>query len=201
MDMVRSMLSYSTLPISLWMEALKTAVHILNRVPSKSVPAAVTPMTQGNVVAEPVADSPVPMTATPIVDSPMREVDEELEPVFQEPITNHEEEQQKPPVQDVPHNEPPRRSQRARRLAISNDYEVYVSEEIQMQGDPTSFEEAMRSAHSSKWLDAMEDEMRYMSANKVWDLEEIPKGAKTVGCKLIYKTKCDSNGNIERFKP
>jgi hypothetical protein len=38
MDMVRSMLSYSTLPISLWMEALNTAVHILNRVPSKSVP-------------------------------------------------------------------------------------------------------------------------------------------------------------------
>jgi transposase InsO family protein len=30
MDMVRSMLSYSTLPISLWMEALKTTVHILN---------------------------------------------------------------------------------------------------------------------------------------------------------------------------
>jgi hypothetical protein len=38
MDMVRSMLSYSTLPISLWMEALKTATHILNKVPSKSVP-------------------------------------------------------------------------------------------------------------------------------------------------------------------
>jgi hypothetical protein len=53
--------------------------------------------------------------------------------------------------------------------------EVYVSEEIQMEGDPTSFEEAMRSAHSSKWLDAMEDEMRSMSVNKVWDLEEIPK--------------------------
>jgi hypothetical protein len=38
MDMVKSMLSYSTLPISSWMEALKTVVHILNRVPSKSVP-------------------------------------------------------------------------------------------------------------------------------------------------------------------
>jgi hypothetical protein len=38
MDMVRSMLRYSTLPISLWMETLKTIVHILNRVPSKSVP-------------------------------------------------------------------------------------------------------------------------------------------------------------------
>ena len=38
MDMVRSMISYSTLLISLWMEALKTTIHILNRVPSKSVP-------------------------------------------------------------------------------------------------------------------------------------------------------------------
>jgi hypothetical protein len=38
MDMVRSMLSYSTFLICLWMETLKTAVHTLNRVPSKSVP-------------------------------------------------------------------------------------------------------------------------------------------------------------------
>jgi hypothetical protein len=135
--------------------------------PFFSVPAAVTLMAQGNVVAEPVADSPIPMAAMPIVGSPMTEVDEDLEPVFQKPITNHEEEQQELPVQDVPHNEPPRRSQRARRSAISNDYEVYVSEEIQIEGDPTSFEEAMRSAHSSKWLDAMEDEMRSMSVNKV----------------------------------
>jgi hypothetical protein len=37
MDMVH-MLSNSTLPLSLWMEALKTAVHIINRVSSKSVP-------------------------------------------------------------------------------------------------------------------------------------------------------------------
>jgi hypothetical protein len=100
----------------------------------------------------------------------------------------------------VPHNEPPRRSQRARRSAISDDYEVYVSEEIQIEGDPTSFEEAIRSSHSSKWLEAMEDEMRSMSTNRVWDLEEIPKAVKTVGCKWVYKMKCDSKGNIERFK-
>jgi hypothetical protein len=37
MNMVRSMLSYSTLPIGFWMEALKTDIYILNRVPSKSV--------------------------------------------------------------------------------------------------------------------------------------------------------------------
>jgi hypothetical protein len=61
--------------------------------PFFSVPAAVTPMTQGSVVAEPIADSTIPMAATPIIGSPMTEVDEELEPIFQKPITNHEEEQ------------------------------------------------------------------------------------------------------------
>ena len=38
MDMVDSMISYSTLQLSLWMEVLKTVIHILKRVRSKSVP-------------------------------------------------------------------------------------------------------------------------------------------------------------------
>ena len=37
LDMVRSMMSYTDLPMSLWGFALQTAAHILNRVPSKSV--------------------------------------------------------------------------------------------------------------------------------------------------------------------
>ncbi|KAH9752503.1 Integrase catalytic domain-containing protein [Citrus sinensis] len=37
LDMVRSMLSYSSLPISFWGLALETAVYLLNLVPSKSV--------------------------------------------------------------------------------------------------------------------------------------------------------------------
>ena len=69
-----------------------------------------------------------------------------------------------------------------------------------MEDDPTSFKEAMRSDHSSKWHEAMEDEIKSMNANKVWDLEIIPKGAKIVGCKWVYKTKLDSQGNIERYK-
>jgi hypothetical protein len=69
-----------------------------------------------------------------------------------------------------------------------------------MKGDLTSYEESMRSPHSSKWREAIEDEMRSMSANRVWKLEEIPKGAKIVGCKWVYKIKRDSKGNIDRFK-
>ena len=103
-------------------------------------------------------------------------------------------------MEQAPTNEAPRRSQRARKLAIPNDYEVYECEEFQMDGDPTSFEEAMRSAHSLKWLEAIQDEMRSRSTNDVWDLEKFSKGAKTVDCKWVYKTKYDSKGNVERFK-
>jgi len=37
-DMVRSMITNSNLPLNLWNEALKTVVYILNRVPSKVIP-------------------------------------------------------------------------------------------------------------------------------------------------------------------
>jgi hypothetical protein len=50
--------------------------------PFFSVPTAVTHMVQGNVIAEPVVDSPVPVGATAIVGSPMAEVDDEVEPIF-----------------------------------------------------------------------------------------------------------------------
>ena len=38
LEMVRSMMSYSTLLISFWGYALNTTIHLLNLVPSKSVP-------------------------------------------------------------------------------------------------------------------------------------------------------------------
>ena len=45
-----------------------------------------------------------------------------------------------------------------------------------------------------------EVEMNSMNTNDVWNLEVIPNGAKTVGCYWVYKTKCDSKGNVEIYK-
>ena len=83
---------------------------------------------------------------------------------------------------------------------LSNDYEVYVSKEIQMKVDPTSLEEAMRCVYSFKWQEAMKVEMNSMNTNDVWDLDKILNGAKTVGCKWVYKTKYESKGNVKRYK-
>jgi hypothetical protein len=56
-----------------------------------------------------------------------------------------------------------------------------------MEGNPTSIEEAMRDIHSSKWQEKKEDEMKSINTNDVWDLKEIPNGAKIVGCNGFTK--------------
>jgi hypothetical protein len=69
-----------------------------------------------------------------------------------------------------------------------------------MKGDPTSFEEALRSAHSSKWQGTMKAKVNSMNTNDVLGLRRIPNGAKTIGYKWVHMTKCDSRGNVERYK-
>lgn len=46
----------------------------------------------------------------------------------------------------------------------------------------------------------MKDEMMSMQRNDVWDLVKLPKGAKPIGCKWIFKIKRYPKGNIERYK-
>ena len=58
----------------------------------------------------------------------------------------------------------------------------------------------MSSKESNLWYNAMKDEMDSMASNQVWNLVELPNGVKTIGCKWVFKTKKDSQGNIERHK-
>jgi len=39
-----------------------------------------------------------------------------------------------------------------------------------------------------------------MEHNGVWDLEELPKDCKRVGCKWVFTTKHDSHDNFECYK-
>ena len=131
--------------------------------PYFSLPVVVAPIEQETALPTPVVDPPdiaVQETAVPppVVGPPnvAANGNEGTVPQDQiEPVTMDEGEQQQPHVQEIPVAVAPRWSQRTTKPAISKDYEVYHSEEIQNEGDPTSFEEAMKSANSSKWFAAM----------------------------------------------
>ena len=63
-----------------------------------------------------------------------------------------------------------------------------------------TFSLAMNCKESDLWFNAMKDEINYMAMNGVWDPVILPNRAKTIGCKMVYKTKKDSLGNIEIYK-
>jgi hypothetical protein len=54
-----------------------------------------------------------------------------------------------PEVEAQNENEALRRSIRVKKSAISTNYKVHNIETVHMEGDPTSYEEAIRSPHSS----------------------------------------------------
>ena len=77
-------------------------------------------------------------------------------------------------VNNEPVVEPPeavlRRSQRQRSFDISNDFVVYLQEseiDLGMNNDLVSFSEAIESFDSSNWINAMEDELKFMDKNQV----------------------------------
>ena len=86
--------------------------------------------------------------STPVVTSPMVTINRNEEPVLQDPsesTATNEEEQQQPQTENVPNAETSRRSERIRRRAIPDDYQVYNTENFHM-----------------------EDEMKSMKLNEVW---------------------------------
>ena len=69
-----------------------------------------------------------------------------------------------------------------------------------LQNEPKSIEEATTCPESTKWLQAMETEMRSLKSNDVWELVELLPGKKAVGSKWVYKVKTGADGSLKRYK-
>ncbi|KAK8540260.1 hypothetical protein V6N12_046548 [Hibiscus sabdariffa] len=66
--------------------------------------------------------------------------------------------------------------------------------------EPKTYQDAVLSPDSEKWLEAMRSEMDSMSDNQVWTLVEPPEGIKPIGCKWVFKKKIDMDGNVQTYK-
>ncbi|XP_031270330.1 keratin, type I cytoskeletal 10-like [Pistacia vera] len=77
-----------------------------------------------------------------------------------------------------------RRSRRSRRSIIYEGYVAYLQEsefDLEIDTDLVSFSQVIESDNSTKWVDAMKDELKSIEQNDVWDLVELPKDCKTFG--------------------
>ncbi|UYV76700.1 hypothetical protein LAZ67_14001823 [Cordylochernes scorpioides] len=66
--------------------------------------------------------------------------------------------------------------------------------------DPKDAEEALSGRDSYFWKKAMEEEFDSLIENKTWELVDPPKNRNIIGTKWVFKTKCNSDGSVERHK-
>ncbi|RVW83853.1 Retrovirus-related Pol polyprotein from transposon TNT 1-94 [Vitis vinifera] len=83
---------------------------------------------------------------------------------------------------------------------VEQPVEQQLDYDIGAENDLETFSQAISCKESNLWYDAMKDEMNSMASNGVWNLVQLPNGAKAIGCKWVFKIKKDSLGNIKRYK-
>ncbi|CAN6687056.1 unnamed protein product [Malus baccata var. baccata] len=62
---------------------------------------------------------------------------------------------------------------------------------------PTRVEEALKDP---KWAAAMDEEMMALHKNDTWEVTELPKGKKPVGCRWVFTIKYKADGSVDRYK-
>ena len=66
--------------------------------------------------------------------------------------------------------------------------------------EPLSYNDAMSRDDSAEWLRAKQSELQSMDDNAVWDLVDLPDGARPVKNKSVFKRKTDMDGNLTVYK-
>ncbi|XP_068483448.1 uncharacterized protein [Phaseolus vulgaris] len=89
-----------------------------------------------------------------------------------------------------------RRSKRQRKeTSFRDDFYTYL-----VENDPISFVEATSAPDAKHWDKAIKTELDSIKKNNTWTLVDLPKGAKLIGCKWIFKKKYHPDGSIQKYK-
>ncbi|GJU77495.1 retrotransposon protein, putative, ty1-copia subclass [Tanacetum coccineum] len=216
LDMVRSMMSQATLPISLWGYALETTTHILNLVPTKKV--SKTPFetwkgkqeSYGYLFYKP-KDNVVFVARRGVFleremlskeDSESKiDLEEIQESADEEPIVNTDTQQEvvtlvKPDDISLPIRRTSGRVSKPPQFyyGFHIEEDKIIDSTLSKLDEPANYKEAMASPKAAKRKEAMKSEIQSMYDNQVWNLVDTTPSLKTVGCKWIFKKKGDTAG-------
>nr|GEX42627.1 hypothetical protein [Tanacetum cinerariifolium] len=211
LDMVRSMMSQTTLPKSFWDYALENAARILNMVPTKKVEKKLYEIWHGQA---PKLSYLKVWGCEAFVKRDTLTKPDKLDPrSFKYIIVGYPKEtmgysfyslsenkvfvarnaeffesklldlKESGSVEDL---ELIRRYKSFYRMSLYIDAEEH---ELGDLGEPANYKAALLDPESKKWLDAMNMEMKSMKDNDVWVLVELPPNARTVGSKWLFKKK------------
>ncbi|GJU54405.1 retrotransposon protein, putative, ty1-copia subclass [Tanacetum coccineum] len=224
LDMVRSIMILTTLPLSFWDYALESATRILNMVPTKKVDKTPYELWYGKVpnlsylketmgyyfyfppenkiVVARYAEFFKKNFITQEVSGRARDLEE-----IQDEDTSPSKITSEIPM-EVEGFEPPQEEdiliRRSERICRALNYlSLNVEIEEHSLGDlnePTSYKAEMFDSESNKWIDAMNVEIQSMIDNMVWVLIDLPPSCKTVGSEWIFEKKTDMDGIVHTYK-
>uniref|UniRef100_A0A2N9I8X0 Integrase catalytic domain-containing protein n=1 Tax=Fagus sylvatica TaxID=28930 RepID=A0A2N9I8X0_FAGSY len=183
LEKVRCMLSQANLGKEFWAKAVSYACQIINRLPAAA--------NEGKTPLQVEFETPV-ISSKSDIDSDV-EVDE----------GNSSDESEAPALtsSQLTDSIAVRRARREiRKPAKFVDMVAYA---LPMFEDdiPSTYKEVVRTPESNEWKKAMDDEMQSLHKNQTWDLVQLPKGKKEIGCKWVYTKKEGPTGKDSvRFK-
>jgi hypothetical protein len=93
-----------------------------------------------------------------------------------------------------------RRYTRVRNPPRRNDDFVSLVSLTNNDDEPSCYQEAVKVSNTDKWKEAMKDEMNALAKNATWDLVELPRNRKILGCKWVYKLKKGVDNKVQRYK-
>ena len=99
-------------------------------------------------------------------------------------------------IQEYQHRYPRRQRTAPVRYGIDEFVDTAFLDEVQVE-EPKSIDEALKD---QEWKEAADSEYQSLMENETWKLVKLPTGRKPVGYKWIFKTKCTSDGKVERYK-
>ncbi|RVX07945.1 Retrovirus-related Pol polyprotein from transposon TNT 1-94 [Vitis vinifera] len=79
---------------------------------------------------------------------------------------------------------------------LSPTFRAFTSSITEIQV-PQNIHEAFKYP---KWKAAVDEEVRALEKNGTWEITDLPRGKKPVGCKWIFTVKYKADGNVDMYK-
>eukprot|EP00253_Pinus_taeda_P023095 PITA_23095 len=181
------MLSNTGLQKELWTEAVATACYVINRLPSMAIGC--------KIPQEVWKGHPCDYSKLRVFGCDAYA----LVPKHQRTKLDPKSKDGSQPIEEAPETSLRRSTRIKRPLRRYGDYVTSVAFTAN-ENEPLCYQEAIEGLKSDKWKAAMKDEMMALNKNSTWDLVELPKGRKTVGCKWVFKLERGVNDTEDRYK-
>ena len=163
---------------------------------------------RGRIQHQTVETKKIDSTVKPVFKSDEEQLETEYDERVADLETDHEN-NRNTESQDAEDLQEPRRSNRTRKPPerdsfITGDWwkfeESLNADTYENTEEPTTIQEALNSSAKVKWKEALDSEYTSLFKNRAWNLVELPKGRKPVGCRWVFMIKHNANGAVERYK-